>query len=69
VDLANPSDVASMILNNAVYGLSLQELREFPQRIEQVTLAQVKQAIQELIQPENLVIVTAGPGDTVPKGG
>lgn len=69
VDLANPSDVASMILNNAVYGLSQQELREFPQRIEGVTLAEVKQAIQELIKPENVVIVTAGPGDTLPKGG
>ncbi len=69
VDLANPSDVASIILSNAVYGLSQKELREFPQRIEGVTLTQVKQAIQELIKPEHVVIVTAGPGDTVPKGG
>lgn len=60
VDLANPSDVASTILTNAVCGLSEDELREFPQRIEAVTMAQIQQVIQELIHPDNLVIVTAG---------
>ncbi|NJM70076.1 MAG: insulinase family protein [Scytonema sp. RU_4_4] len=62
VDLANPSNVASMVLDNAVYGLSLAEIREFPQRIEAVTQNQVQQTIQELIHPDKLVIVTAGPG-------
>ncbi|WP_026082813.1 M16 family metallopeptidase [Mastigocladopsis repens] len=62
VDLANPSNVASIILDNAVYGLSQEEIREFPKRIETVTLDQVQQAIEELIQPDKLVIVTAGPG-------
>jgi zinc protease len=60
VDLANPSDVASTVLVNAVCGLSEDELREFPQRIEAVTMAQIQQVIQELIHPDNLVIVTAG---------
>lgn len=68
VDLANPSDVASIILSNAVYGLSPKEIREFPQRIEAVTMAQVQQVIQELIKPENVVIVTAGSGGTAQKG-
>jgi zinc protease len=62
VDLANPSQVASIILNNAVLGLSTSEIREFPQRIQAVTMTQVQKAIEELIKPENLVIVTAGPG-------
>jgi len=31
-------------------------------------MADMQQAIEDLIKPENLVIVTAGPGDTVPKG-
>ncbi|AFZ59807.1 insulinase family protein [Anabaena cylindrica FACHB-243] len=61
VDLANPSEMASIILNNAVSGLSTAEIREFPQRIQAVTMNQVQKAIEELIQPENLVIVTAGP--------
>jgi zinc protease len=62
VDLANPSNVSSMILDNSVYGLSASEIRDFPQRIQAVTMADVQQAIQDLIKPENLVIVTAGPG-------
>ncbi|NMG05328.1 pitrilysin family protein [Brasilonema sp. UFV-L1] len=61
VDLANPSNVASMVLENAVYGLSPAEIREFPQRISAVTPNQVQQTIQELIHPDKLVIVTAGP--------
>lgn len=69
VDLANPSDVSSIILSNAVLGLSRAEIREFPQKIQAVTMAQMQQAIEDLIKPENLVIVTAGPGDTVPKIG
>ncbi|WP_412981969.1 M16 family metallopeptidase [Nostoc sp. UIC 10607] len=69
VDLANPSNVSSIILNNAVLGLSRSEIREFSQRIQAVTMPQMQQAIEDLIKPENMVIVTAGPGDTVPKGG
>jgi zinc protease len=61
VDLANPSDVATIILDNAVYGLSPTEVREFPKRIEAVTMTQVEQAIKDLINPDKLVIVTAGP--------
>lgn len=62
VELANPSNVADVILGNAIYGLSPAEIREYPKRIEAVTIAQVQQVIQELIHPDKLVIVTAGPG-------
>ena len=62
VELANPSNVASIVLENAVYGLSQAEIREFPKRIQAVTLPQVQQAIQELIHPDKLVITTAGSG-------
>ncbi|MGF1934689.1 MAG: pitrilysin family protein [Nostoc sp. ChiQUE02] len=69
VDLANPSNVSSIILDNAVLGLSRSEIQEFPQRIQAVTMVDMQQAIEDLIKPENLVIVTTGPGETVPKGG
>ncbi|BAZ30159.1 peptidase M16 domain-containing protein [Cylindrospermum sp. NIES-4074] len=69
VDLANPSEVASIILNNAVLGLSPAEIREFPKRIQAVTMTQIQQAIESLIKPENLVIVTAGPGEPASKSG
>jgi zinc protease len=62
VDLADPSSLVSEIAGNATYGLSRDEIRQFPQQIEAVTMAQVQQAIQELIHPDKLVIVTAGPG-------
>ncbi|MDZ8223598.1 pitrilysin family protein [Nostoc sp. ChiVER01] len=68
VDLANPSDVSSIILDNAVLGLSRSEIRDFPKRIQAVTMVQMQQAIEDLIKPESLIIVTAGPGETVPKG-
>ncbi|MBD2775111.1 M16 family metallopeptidase [Iningainema tapete] len=68
VDLANPGNVSSIILDNSIYGLSKEEIREFPKRIEAVTMAQVQQTIQELIHPDNLVIVTAGPGESAQKG-
>ncbi|MBD0266080.1 MAG: insulinase family protein, partial [Tolypothrix sp. Co-bin9] len=68
VDLANPSDVSSIILNNAVFGLSRSEIRDFPQKIQAVTMAQMQQTIEDLIKPENLIIVTAGPGETASTG-
>ena len=61
VSLANPDDLASRILRNEVYGLDEEELRQFPQKIQAVTLAQVNQDAKELLQPDNLVVVTAGP--------
>ncbi|HLO83722.1 MAG TPA: pitrilysin family protein [Nostocaceae cyanobacterium] len=63
VELASPNEVSSIILNNAVLGLSPEEIRTFPQRIQAVTMADVKQVITDLIKPENLVIVTAGPDE------
>lgn len=62
VSLANPDSIATQILMNAVYGLGAAELRAFPQKLNSVTLTQVNQAAKELLQPNNIVVVTAGPG-------
>lgn len=64
VDLADPSNLASVILDNAIYNLSPDEIRRFPEQINAVTLPQIQQTIADLIHPENLMIVTAGPGTT-----
>jgi zinc protease len=53
---------------NEVYGLDEEELRTFPQKIRSVTLAQVNQVAKELLQPDNLVVVTAGPGSSSEQG-
>ena len=61
VELASLSSIGATLLSNQVYGLSPEEIRQFPQQIQAVTPAQVQQAIQALIRPENLIIVTVGP--------
>jgi zinc protease len=61
VALANPDELAETILRNQVYGLAPEELREFVNRIETVTLEQVNQTAKELLRPDNLIVVTAGP--------
>ncbi|MBD2101325.1 pitrilysin family protein [Leptolyngbya sp. FACHB-261] len=61
VGLADPDSVANTILMNAVYGLGREEIRQFPSQIEAVTLQQVNQTAKELLSPDNLVVVTAGP--------
>ncbi|HIK05083.1 MAG TPA: insulinase family protein [Trichormus sp. M33_DOE_039] len=68
VNLANPSDVSSIILENAILGLPPAEIRDFPQRIQSITMADVQQAIQDLIKPQNLVIVTTGTVNTASQG-
>ncbi len=64
VDLSNPSSLVSEIVSNATYGLNRDEIQKFPQQIEAVTITQVQQSIRDLIHPDQLVIVTAGPGAT-----
>ena len=61
VALADPDELAQTILSNEVYGLAPSELHEFVSQIEAVTLDQVNQAAKELLHPDNLVVVTAGP--------
>lgn len=60
VELADPETLVDQILMNAVYGLQRDELRQFSDKIQAVTVDQVNQAIQELLQPDRLVVVTAG---------
>ena len=69
VDLADPSNLSASILDNHVLGLTLEEIRQYPEKLNAVTPAQIQQAIADLIHPDNLVIVTAGPGDGTPTGG
>ncbi len=67
VELANPDSLAGTILMNQAYGLNVEEIRQFSVKLAAVTPAQVNQTIQELIRPEQVVIVTAGPnGAPVP---
>jgi zinc protease len=61
VSLSNPEELTKRILMNQVYGLDTDELRTFTQKIQQVNLPQVNQAARELLHPDQIVVVTAGP--------
>lgn len=61
VSLANPDELSYRILMNQVYGLDKEELRSFVSKIASVTLEQVNQAGRELLHPDKIVVVTAGP--------
>jgi zinc protease len=61
VELADPNSLAGAILSNAVFGLSVEEIRQFDNKVQAVTPAQVNQVIQDLLHPDRVVVVTAGP--------
>lgn len=61
VSLSDPEELTSNILMNQVYGLDTTELQTYTQKIQQVSLSEVNQAARELLHPDNLVVVTAGP--------
>lgn len=61
VELANVDVVARTLLGNASVDLPPEELQQFSDRLKAVTLDQVNQALRDLIDPNHLVIVTAGP--------
>ena len=65
VSLADPDSLTSAILMNEVYGLSREEIRNFPQKIQAVNLEQINQVAKELLYPDNFVVVTAGPNVSV----
>ncbi len=63
VTLTTPDLVCDQILLNEVYELTAEELRQFPQKIWAVTSTQVNQAIEELLHPTQMIVVTASPSD------
>ena len=60
-EFANPDSIASSLLSDEIYGLPVGDFYKFPQRIQSVTLEQVNRAAKELLQPDNLLIVSVVP--------
>ncbi|KAB8317154.1 insulinase family protein [Tolypothrix campylonemoides VB511288] len=61
ISLADPEELTHKILMNEVYGLDKEELRYCTEKIQAVNLEQVNQAARELLYPDRIVVVTAGP--------
>jgi zinc protease len=61
VSLASPDELTYRIIQNHVLDLDTEELSEYTDKIQAVTPAQVNQAALELLHPDQIVVVTAGP--------
>ncbi|MEC4814332.1 MAG: insulinase family protein, partial [Scytonema sp. PMC 1069.18] len=68
VSLSNPEELAYRILMNEVYELDTEELLSFTDKIRAVTLDDVNKAARELLYPDKIVVVTAGPAVFADKG-
>ena len=61
VGLANPAALAATFTNLVSDGLPLSELTDYQAKINAVTPAEVNAAAKTLLDPSNIVEVTAGP--------
>ncbi len=61
VSLASPDELIYRIIKNNVLGLDTGELSNYTDKVQAVTPAQVNQAARELLHPDQIVVVTAGP--------
>ncbi|MEM6752021.1 MAG: insulinase family protein, partial [Cyanobacteria bacterium P01_C01_bin.38] len=61
VSLASPDELTYRIIRNNALGLDTEELRSYTDKIQAVTSEQVNQAARELLHPDKIVVVTAGP--------
>ncbi len=60
-EFADPDSIAGSLLNDEIYGLPVGDFYKFPQRIQSVTLEQVNLAAKNLLQPDNMLIVSVVP--------
>lgn len=60
-EFADPDSIANSLLSDEIYGLPVGDFYKYPQRIQSVTLEQVNRAAKELLQPDNLLIVSVVP--------
>ncbi|MGF1676487.1 MAG: hypothetical protein ACFCUV_22825, partial [Rivularia sp. (in: cyanobacteria)] len=68
VSLASPDELTYRIIRNKVLGLDTEELRSYTDKIQAVTPVQVNQAARELLHPDKIVVVTAGPAVLADQG-
>jgi len=61
VSLANPEELTKKILMNQVYGFQPRELEDYTGKIQAVSLKQVNKTARELLHPDKMIVVTAGP--------
>jgi zinc protease len=61
ISLSKPEQLTARILMNEVFGLDGIELQGFAEKIQKVTKNEVDQFARQQLDPDKLVVVTAGP--------
>jgi hypothetical protein len=61
--IETPSAIALQVLNVLFYGLDLQELETFPQRVRAVTPGDIQRVAEQFLKPDRLSIVLVGDAD------
>lgn len=60
LSLAKPQELTTKILMNEFFGLEQVELQTFPSKIQKVTRDQVNQLARQILNPDQLTVVTTG---------
>jgi zinc protease len=58
---SNPDSLASQILTHQLFGDNPDEIRQWPRKVQEISLTQVNQMAQLLLDPERMVVVTVEP--------
>jgi zinc protease len=61
--IETPSAIALQVLNALFYGLDLEDLQNFPERVSAVTPADVQRVAERYLKPDRLSIVLVGAAD------
>ena len=64
LQIETPDAIAMQILNVLFYGLDLEELRTFRERVNAVTVDDIQRVTREYLTPDRLAIVLVGDADT-----
>ena len=62
--LETPDAIASQVLQSILYGLNLDELETYPERINAVTAEDIQRVARNYLRPERLSIVLVGDAST-----
>lgn len=64
ITLETPNAIAAQVLEAILYGLALEDLERYPERINAVTVRDIQRVAQEYLRPANLSIVLVGDAST-----
>lgn len=68
VSLAKPEELTNKILMNEVYGFKPEQINDFTGKIQEINLKQVNRVARELLHPNKIIVVTAGPAIIAEQG-